>query len=157
MPDALSHALRARSSRSGAGARAAERDLSAALMKQRRCSVATWSGATSAFPEHHVDASAGAGAAAITSAVLVNYHAPRVCTGHRFTVGVFHQPGSGGSHAYHISVYNPAHQRILYHHGYATSRWKFWRIRTTKAGTYHIIYHADGIRVRYPTRAHSCG
>src|ERR1022692_89387 len=102
-------------------------------------------------------ASASAHPAVITSAVLVNYPAPRVCTGHRFTVGVFRQPGSGGSHAYRVSVYNPAHQRILYRHGYATSHWKRWRIRTTKAGTYHTIYHADGIRVRYPTRAHSCG
>jgi hypothetical protein len=102
-------------------------------------------------------ASASAHPAVITSAVLVTYPAPRVCTGHRFTVGVFHQSGSGGSHAYRVSVYNPAHQQILYRHGYATSHWKLWKIRTTKAGTYHTIYHADGIRVRYPTRAHSCG
>jgi hypothetical protein len=102
-------------------------------------------------------ASASAPRAAITSAVLVNYPVPRVCAGHRFTVGVFHQPGSGGSHAYRVSVYNPAHQRILYRHGYATSHWKFWRIRTAKAGTYHTIYHADGVRVRYPTRARGCG
>ena len=102
-------------------------------------------------------ASASAHSPVIASAVLVNYPAPRVCTGHRFTVGVFHQPGSGGSHAYRISVYNPARQRIFYRHGYATSHWKFWGIRTTKDGTYHTIYHADGVRVRYPTRAHSCG
>jgi hypothetical protein len=101
-------------------------------------------------------ASASTRPAAITSAVLVNYPSPRVCTGNRFTAGVFHQPDSGGSHAYRVSVYNPAHQRILYRHGYATSHWKFWKIRTTKSGTYHTVYHADGVRVRYPTRAHSC-
>jgi len=101
-------------------------------------------------------ASASARPTVITSAVLVSYPQPRVCIGHKFTVGVFHQPGSGGSHAYRVSVYNPAHQRILYRHGYATSHWKLWRIRATKAGRYHTIYHADGVRVRYPTRVHSC-
>jgi hypothetical protein len=102
-------------------------------------------------------ASSSARPTVITSTVLVNFPAPRVCIGHRFTVGVFHQPGSGGSHAYRVSVYNPAHHRILYRHGRATSHWKLWRVRATRAGAYHTVYHADGVRVRYPTRAHSCG
>lgn len=102
-------------------------------------------------------ASASARPAVITSSVLVSYPPSRVCTGHKFTVGVFHQAGSGGSRAYRASVYNPAHQRILYRHGRATSHWKLWRVRAAKTGTYHTVYHADGVRVRYPTRSHSCG
>jgi hypothetical protein len=102
-------------------------------------------------------ASASARPAVIRSTVLVSYPPPRVCTGHKFTVGVFHQPGSGGSRAYRVAVYNPARQRILYRHGRAASHWKLWRVRAAKAGTYHTIYHADGVRVRYPTRSHRCG
>lgn len=102
-------------------------------------------------------ASASARPAVITSAVLVQYPRPRICLGHHFTVGVWSQSGTA-DRAYRVAVYNPAHQRVLYRHGRApTSRWKLWRVHATKAGRYHTIYHADGVRVRYPTRSHNCG
>ncbi len=107
-------------------------------------------------PAASASAAASARPAVISSTVLVSYPPPRVCTGRRFTVGVFRQPGSGGSRAYRVAVYNPARQRILYRHGRAAAHWKLWRVRAARAGTYHTIYHADGVRVRYPTRSGSC-
>ena len=101
-------------------------------------------------------ASASARPATMSAAVLVQYPPPRVCLGHHFTVGVWSQPGTA-DRAYRVAVYNPDHQRILYRHGRApTSHWKTWKVHATRLGTYHTVYHADGVRVRYPTRAHSC-
>jgi hypothetical protein len=104
-------------------------------------------------------------AARVTPAVvLVNQPAARVCTGHTFKVGVWYQR-SGGSPAYRVAVYNPRGRRIFYRHGAASSaRWKFWRIRAWRAGTFRTVYSghwnpgkpSSWVKYRARTRSRRC-
>jgi hypothetical protein len=69
--------------------------------------------------------------------VLVNQPASRVCTGNRFTVGVWYQQFSGGSRAYRVLVFDPSGKLIFYRRGYASpAAWTFWHIRATRVGNY---------------------
>jgi len=57
---------------------------------------------------------AGAAPASMPAApavVLINQPATSVCSGHRFTVGVWYQRISGGSRAYRVAVSGPRHRR----------------------------------------------
>jgi hypothetical protein len=94
--------------------------------------------------------------------VLVNQPARRVCAGRTFTVGVWFQQ-TGGSRAYRLSVYNPHHKRVFFRRGQApSSHWAFWKIRATRAGTYHTAYSAHWRSpsawtiYRTPTKARTC-
>lgn len=110
---------------------------------------------------------AGAAPAAAQTArpgvVLVNQPAPSVCSGHRFTVGVWYQRKSGGSRAYRVAVSGPRHNRFFYRAGNApSSHWLFWKVLAGRAGRYRTVYsgHRPGSKkwTRYTavTRAHRC-
>jgi hypothetical protein len=95
--------------------------------------------------------------------VLVNQPARSVCSGHRFTVGVWYQRKSGGSRAYRIAVSGPMHKRFFYRAGKApSSHWRFWKVLAGRAGRYRTAYsgHRPGSKkwTRYvaTTRAHRC-
>jgi hypothetical protein len=94
--------------------------------------------------------------------VLVNQPASRVCTGNRFTVGVWYQQFSGGSRAYRVLVFNPSGKLILYRRGYASpAAWTFWHVRATRVGNYHTTYKVKNSsgqwsRYRTVTRSHHC-
>jgi hypothetical protein len=94
--------------------------------------------------------------------VLVNQPASRVCTGNRFTVGVWYQQFSGGSRAYRVLVFSPSGTLIFYRSGYASSAaWTFWHIRATRIGDYHTTYKVKNtsgqwLRYRVVTRSHRC-
>ncbi|MEP7026357.1 MAG: hypothetical protein ABJB47_21645 [Actinomycetota bacterium] len=79
--------------------------------------------------------------AAVTPAVvLVNQPPTRICAGRKIQVGVWFQR-SGGSHAYRVAVFGPHGHRIFHRHGRApSSHWRFWKVPTTIAGTYHTVY-----------------
>jgi len=82
-----------------------------------------------------------AGAPAAPAVVLVNQPARTICSGHKFTVGVWYQRISGGSRAYRIAVSGPRHVRFFRRHGLApASRWRFWKVLAGRAGKYHISY-----------------
>ena len=95
--------------------------------------------------------------------VLINQPAPSVCTGHKFTVGVWFQQSSGGSRAYRIAIWGPAHRRFFYRAGKApSSHWRFWHVLAGRSGRYKTVYsaHRPGSRkwtrsVAF-TRAHRC-
>lgn len=73
--------------------------------------------------------------------VLVNQPAKSLCTGHRFSVGVWYQALSGGSAAYRISVWGPRHVRFFYRSGTASSaHWQMWKVLAGRHGQYRIIY-----------------
>jgi hypothetical protein len=110
---------------------------------------------------------AGAGPAraetAAPAVVLINQPARSVCSGHKFTVGVWYQRSSGGSRAYRVAVSGPAHTRFFYRAGKApSSHWLFWRVLAGRAGKYRTAYssHRPGSRkwTTYVaiTRAHRC-
>jgi hypothetical protein len=94
--------------------------------------------------------------------VLVNQPASRVCTGNRFTVGVWYQQFSGGSRAYRVLVFSPSGKLIFYRRGYASpAGWTFWHIRATRVGNYHTTYKVKNSsgqwsRYRTVTRSHRC-
>ena len=80
-------------------------------------------------------AAAARTAAAAPAVVLVNQPAAVICSGHKFTVGVWYQSLSGGSRAYRIAVYGPRGTRFFYRHGIApVARWRFWRVLAGPAG-----------------------
>ena len=85
---------------------------------------------------------AGAIAApAAPAVVLVNQPASSVCSGHRFTVGVWYQSFSGGSRAYRISIWGPRHIRFFFRHGLASAKhWRFWKVKAGRRGRYRVVY-----------------
>jgi len=119
------------------------------------------SGAVIAAPASLAHATADPPVAA--HVVLINRPAISVCTGHKFTVGVWFQRSSGGSRAYRIAVSGPLHRRFFYQAGRApSSHWRFWHVLAGRSGRYKIVYssHRPGSRkwtrfVVY-TRAHRC-
>lgn len=114
--------------------------------------------------------SAAAGAAVIVPArpaapavVLINQPPRSVCVGHKFTVGVWFQRISGGSHAYRVAVTGPRHRRFFYRAGNAPSgHWRFWHVLAGRKGRYVTVYsgHRPGSsrwsRFRSVTRARRC-
>ena len=95
--------------------------------------------------------------------VLINQPPRSVCTGHKFTVGVWFQRISGGSHAYRVAVTGPRHQRFFYRAGKAPSgHWRFWHVLAGRTGKYVTVYsgHRRGSsrwsRFRSVTRARRC-
>ncbi len=95
--------------------------------------------------------------------VLINRPATSVCSGHRFTVGVWYQRISGGSRAYRVAVSGPRHRRFFYRAGKAPSaHWRFWKVLAGRAGKYRTVYsgHRQGSKMwtRFTaiTRAHRC-
>ena len=95
--------------------------------------------------------------------VLVNQPARSVCSGHRFTVGVWYQRKSGGSRAYRVAVSGPRHKRFFYRAGKApSSHWLFWKVLAGRTGKYRTVYsgHRPGSKkwTTYTavTRAHRC-
>ncbi len=84
---------------------------------------------------------AATSAPASPAVVLVNQPAPRLCAGHKFTVGVWYQKISGGSRAYRISIWGPRHRQFFYRHGEASARnWRFWHVKAGRRGRYRIVY-----------------
>jgi hypothetical protein len=73
---------------------------------------------------------------------LINTPVARVCHYHRFTVGVWAQPGtSWANRRYVVKVYNPNHVRVLYKRGHApTSHWLFWHPKAWLLGKYRTYY-----------------
>jgi len=109
---------------------------------------------------------AGAAPASMPAApavVLINQPATSVCSGHRFTVGVWYQRISGGSRAYRVAVSGPRHRRFFYRSGKAPSaHWRFWKVLAGRSGKYRTVYsgHRRG-STRWTTftaitRAHRC-
>ncbi len=95
--------------------------------------------------------------------MLINQPVRTVCSGHRFTVGVWYQRTSGGSRAYRVAVSGPRHKRFFYRAGKApAARWRFWKVLAGRAGKYRIVYsgHRPGstkwTRFVTFTRAHRC-
>ncbi len=81
------------------------------------------------------------GAPAAPSVVLVNQPVHTLCSGHKFTVGVWYQAFSGGSRAYRISIWGPRHRRFFYRYGLASAkRWRFWKVTAGRRGRYRIVY-----------------
>ena len=79
--------------------------------------------------------------AAQAQVVLVNQPASPVCSGHKFTVGVWYQKISGGSRAYRISIWGPRHRRFFYRHGMASaSNWRYWHVTAGRKGRYRVVY-----------------
>jgi hypothetical protein len=112
-------------------------------------------------------AAASAGTASLgTSALpydtLINVPATRVCHYHRFTVGVWAQPGtSWANRLYVVNVYNPNWVRVLRKSGHApTSHWLFWHPKAWRLGKYHTIYKNwhNGVLYRssYVTKSVRC-
>ncbi len=80
-------------------------------------------------------------AVAAPAVVLVNRPVNSVCTGHKFTVGVWYQSISGGSRAYRISIWGPRHTRFFYRHGLASSKtWRYWHVKAGRTGSYRVVY-----------------
>jgi len=95
--------------------------------------------------------------------VLINHPPRSVCAGHKFTVGVWFQRLSGGSHAYRVSVTGPRQRRFFYRAGNAPSaHWRFWHVLAGRKGRYVTVYsgHRPGSskwsRFRSVTRARRC-
>lgn len=111
-------------------------------------------------------ASAGTAApatsASVPSSTLINFPATHVCRYHRFTVGVWAQPGtSWANRRYVVNVYNPDWVQVLHRSGHApTSSWLFWHPKAWKLGKYHTIYQnwQNGVlyRTRYVTKSVRC-
>lgn len=79
--------------------------------------------------------------AAAPAVVLVNQPVQSVCSGHRFTVGVWYQSFSGGSRAYRISIWGPRHIRFFFRHGLASAKhWRFWKVKAGRRGRYRVVY-----------------
>lgn len=101
-------------------------------------------------------------ATALRRATLVNYPGARVCQYHRFTVGVWAQPGtSWADRRFVINVYNPNSVRVLHKSGHApTDRWRKWHPKASQLGKYHTVYKVwnNGTvnRSSYFTRSHRC-
>jgi hypothetical protein len=94
-------------------------------------------------------AMAATAATAARDVVLVNQPVNTLCSGHKFTVGVWYQAFSGGSRAYRISIWGPRHIRFFYRDGLASARhWRFWRVTAGRRGRYRIVYsgHRPGSR-----------
>ena len=73
--------------------------------------------------------------------VLVNQPVHTLCSGHKFTVGVWYQAISGGSRAYRISIWGPRRIRFFYRHGLASAKhWRFWNVKAGRRGRYRIVY-----------------
>ncbi|HET9896038.1 MAG TPA: hypothetical protein VFQ44_14010 [Streptosporangiaceae bacterium] len=80
-------------------------------------------------------------AVASPDVVLVNQPAASLCAGHKFKVGVWYQSLSGGSRAYRISIWGPAHRRFFYRQGKASpEHWKFWHVLAGRRGRYRVVY-----------------
>lgn len=80
-------------------------------------------------------------APATPSIVLVNQPVHTLCSGHKFTVGVWYQAFSGGSRAYRISIWGPRRRRFFYRYGLASAKhWKFWKVTAGRRGRYRIVY-----------------
>ncbi|HEX9031596.1 MAG TPA: hypothetical protein VF834_07095 [Streptosporangiaceae bacterium] len=99
----------------------------------------------------------------VPAVVLVNQPAAVICSGRKFTVGVWYQQISGGSRAYRVAIYGPRHTRFFYRHGRApAAHWRFWRVLAGRAGKYHTFYstHRPGSATwstyRVVTRARRC-
>lgn len=86
-------------------------------------------------------APSGVAAPAAPAVVLVNQPVHSMCSGHRFTVGVWYQAFSGGSRAYRISIWGPRHIRFFYRFGLASARhWRFWKVKAGRRGRYRVVY-----------------
>jgi hypothetical protein len=86
-------------------------------------------------------ASPAVAAPAAPAVVLVNQPLNSVCSGHKFTVGVWYQSLSGGSRAYRISITGPRHRRFFYRHGEASAQnWRYWHVTAGRHGRYRIVY-----------------
>jgi hypothetical protein len=80
-------------------------------------------------------------APAAPAVVLVNQPSNSLCSGHKFTVGVWYQAISGGSRAYRISIWGPRHRRFFYRHGRASAaNWRYWHVKAGRRGRYRIVY-----------------
>jgi hypothetical protein len=80
-------------------------------------------------------------APAAPDVVLVNQPVHSMCSGQRFTVGVWYQSFSGGSRAYRISIWGPRHTRFFFRHGLASAkRWRFWKVKAGRRGEYRVVY-----------------
>jgi hypothetical protein len=105
---------------------------------------------------------ASPGTSASASATLINVPTTRVCHYHRFTVGVWAQPGtSWANRRYVVNVYNANWVRVLHKSGHApTSYWLFWHPTAWKLGKYHTIYKTwhNGVlyRSKYITTSVRC-
>lgn len=86
------------------------------------------------------DAAATATPAA-PAVVLVNQPVHSICSGHRFTVGVWYQSFSGGSRAYKVSIWGPRRLRFFFRHGLASAKhWRFWKVKAGRRGRYRVVY-----------------
>jgi hypothetical protein len=84
---------------------------------------------------------AATAAPAASSVVLVNQPVHTLCSGHKFTVGVWYQAFSGGSRAYRISIWGPRRIRFFYRYGLASARhWRFWKVKAGRRGRYRVVY-----------------
>jgi hypothetical protein len=80
-------------------------------------------------------------AVARPAVVLVNRPANSVCSGHKFTVGVWYQSISGGSRAYRVAIWGPRHKRFFYRHGQASAKsWRYWHVEAGRRGRYRVVY-----------------
>lgn len=78
---------------------------------------------------------------ATPAVVLVNQPVQSICSGHRFTVGVWYQSFSGGSRAYRVSIWGPRHVRFFFRHGLASAKhWRFWKVKAGRRGRYRVVY-----------------
>jgi hypothetical protein len=110
-------------------------------------------------------ASAGTGSPGTSASgydTLITTPPARVCHYHRFTVGVWAQPGtSWANRRYVVNVYNPHWVRVLHQVGHApTDHWLYWHPKAWQLGKYHTIYKTwhNGVlyRSKYVTRSHRC-
>lgn len=105
---------------------------------------------------------ASPGTRAVPYDTLINVPAARVCHYHRFTVGVWAQPGtSWANRRYVVNVYSPSWVQVLHKSGHApTSHWLFWHPKVSRLGKYHTIYKnwQNGVlyRSRYATKSVRC-
>jgi hypothetical protein len=88
--------------------------------------------------------------------VLVNAPRKAACWGIPIKVGVFHQPGSGGSTWFRIKVRKRGGGVIFRQRGHAKSHWKYWKVQPRRPGHFIVKYRVAGGHVRYRVTRYQC-